>query len=157
MAYLDVITLIEAKNYLRIDDTLTEDDAQITRMINAALAYIENWTRVYVYARAKTYIMVDGFVRVYDWPINSITTPAEADMDNEQKTLYKNFCYGIETSNLVLNIGITAPENVPPELKEVGFEIIDLMYYEHETGKTVKKDLTSISVDILNRFRRFLL
>lgn len=157
MAYLDVITLVEAKNYLRIDDTLTEDDAQITRMINASLSFIESWTRIYVYARAKTYIMVNGCVRVYDWPINSVTTPTEADMDNEQKTLYKNFTYGIETSNLVLSIGITDPADVPPELKEVGFEIIDLMYYEHESGKSYKKDLTSLSVDILNRYRRFIL
>ena len=31
MAYTDIITLADAKTYLRIDDTLTEDDAQITR------------------------------------------------------------------------------------------------------------------------------
>ena len=36
MAYLDVIPLVDAKVYLRIDDDLTEDDNQIIRMIKGS-------------------------------------------------------------------------------------------------------------------------
>ena len=43
-AYLDVITLERAKNYLRIDADLMEDDAEIESMINGALRYIEKRT-----------------------------------------------------------------------------------------------------------------
>lgn len=157
MAYLDVISLAEAKTYLRIDDTLTEDDSQITRMIQGALSFVEIWTQNYLYARAKTYLMVDGCKRVYDYPINSITTPTEADMDNEQMTLYKIFTYGVDTSNLVLNIGHVLPASVPQELIEVAYEIIDLMYYEHESGKSYKKNLSELSKDILNKHKRFLI
>ena len=156
MSYLSVIPLADAKIYLRIDDTLTEDDVQITRMINGALSIVEKWTNVLVFARAKTYLMVDGFVRVYDAPINTITSPTEADMTNEQKTLYKNFCYGSETSNLVLNVGHVLPADVPQELIDVAYEIIDLLYYQHETVKTVKKDLSELSIDVLTQNKRFI-
>ena len=156
MSYLTIISLDEAKNYLRIDDTLTEDNANITRMINGALSFIERWTNVLVFAREKTYLLIDGFVRVYDAPINSITSPTEADMTNEQRTLYKNFCHGSETADLVLNVGHVSPSTVPQELIEVAYEIIDIMYYEHETGKTIKKDLSGLSKDILNQNKRFI-
>lgn len=162
MAYINVITLADAKNYLRIDDTLTDDDAQITQMISAALRYIENWTYIFVYKREKTYIMVNGCVRVYDWPINDIVdvdgeTLTDEDMSNEQKTLYKNFAYGADTIEMILDIGIELPANVPEDLKQVAFEIIDLLYYSHETGKTIKKDLSQLSLEILNFNKRFLL
>ena len=159
MAYLDVISLADAKLHLRVDDTLADDDAAITRMISTALSFVENWTSHFVYAREKTYIMVDGFVRVYDTPINSITTVdgntvVEADdMDNEQKTLYKNFCYGIETVDMVLNVGYTT--NVPQALIDVALEIIDIMYYGNETGKTVQKDLSPMSIMQLDQLKRF--
>jgi len=156
MAYIDIITLAEAKNYLRIDDTLTDDDAQITRMINAALAYIENCTNIMLFARDKTYTMVDGFVRVYDYPINA-DAPDPADVEVEIKTSYVNYSFGSDTIDLVLNVGFDDPDDVPAQLKEVAFEIIDLMYYEHETGKKYTKDLTTLSTVILNSYRRFIL
>jgi hypothetical protein len=155
MAYIDVITLAEVKVHLRIDDTLTEDDSAITRMINGALSYIENWTDVYVYARDKTYVMVDGCVRVYAYPINSITTPLEADVESEQKTLHTNYTYGTDTTDLVLNVGHVLPADVPDDLKEVALEIIDLMYYGN--GKSYKKDLSELSIDILNSYKRFII
>lgn len=155
MAYIDVITLSDAKLYLRVDDTLTEDDAQITRMINASLAYIEKWTNIMVFARDKTYLMVDGCVRVYDAPITTLVGPNDAVV--VRKTLYNTYSTTQgETVDLTLNIGYADPVDVPDELKEVALEIIDLMYYEHESGKTVVKDLSSLSRDILNRNKRFI-
>jgi len=157
MAYLDVISLADAKLHLRIDDTLTDDDAAITRMISTALLFVENWTSHYVYSRDKDYVMVDGFVRVYDTPITAIKTPTETDMDNEQKTLYKNFSYGIETTTLSLTIGYADPVNIPQAIIDVALEIIDIMYYGNETGKTVQKDLSPMSVMQLDQLKRFML
>ena len=155
--YIDVITLAEAKNFLRIDDTLTEDDAQITRMIGSALLYVEMHTNHLVYARSKSYNMIDGELRVYDFPINTITSPTEADMNNEQKTLYKIFGYGNSTSVLVLNVGYTAPANVPPGLIDVAFEILDLMYYGSKDGESLEKKLSEMSKQTLQQHKRFLI
>ena len=170
MAYIDVIPLATAKNYLRIDDTLTEDDARITRLINAALAYVEQWTNVLVYQRAtKEYLITDRCVRVYDYPINDVVKGLddedvdvalvyETDYDRERKHLYTNY-YNIDSDaeRLVLDVGHVLPASVPDELKEVALEVIDLMYYEHETGKSVSKDLSELSKMILNNHKRFLI
>ena len=127
MAYVDVVTLSDAKIYLRVDDTLSEDNTQITRMINAALSYIERYTNVYVFARLKTYVVVDNCIRVYDSPINSLVDPVDADVTI--KTLYNTYTTGTDEDILSLNVGYVDPNDVPDELKEIALEMIDLMYY----------------------------
>ena len=54
MAYLDIVSLADAKNYLKIDDTLTEDNSNITRMIKASLSQIERITNHVLFARSKS-------------------------------------------------------------------------------------------------------
>ena len=157
MAVLDIISLEEAKNYLRVDDTLTEDDNYIQRIINAAIGYIEQYTNVLMYDRQKDYLMIDGCVTVYDYPINGIVSPTPTtDVDVEQLTLYNNYVYGSTTTTLSLNVGYENSANVPQDLIGVAYEVIDLLYYEHETGKTLDKDLSSLSRNILNQHKRFL-
>jgi len=89
MAYLDIITLADAKTYLRIDDTLTEDDAQITRMIKASLSQIERITNYIFFARSKSYVVENCSVNVYDFPINSLTTPTTAT--SVEKAVYTTY------------------------------------------------------------------
>lgn len=155
MSYLDIIPLADAKVYLRIDDDLTEDDSQITRMINAALSYVENWTNHILFARDKEYILVDDFKRVYDYPINSVVSPTE-DFTSEQKTLYTNYCYSGDEA-FTLNIGYVDVADIPPELIEVAYEIIELMYYEKQTNKSHLDSISSLSVTSLNQNKRFIL
>ena len=154
MAYLDIITLADAKVYLRIDDTLTEDDTQITRMINAALSYVERYTNYVLFAKDKEYRLIDGFVRVYDYPINSEVT---ADLISVNKTLYTNYTLGLSNDLITLNVGYSDIADVPQELIEVAYEIIELMYYEKETNKSHLNNLSSLSSMILNNYKRFIL
>ena len=155
MSYLNVIPLSEAKLYLRVDDTLTEDDTQITRMIQGALSFVEKWTNVLMFDRLKVYRLIDGCIRVYDYPINSVIDPIDATVD--KMTLYSTFNYGFVNSDLSLNVGFVDPSEIPQELIDVAFEIIDILYYEHETGKKVSQDLSSLSIDMLNQNKRFIL
>ena len=55
MSYINIIPLQDTKNYLRIDDTLTQDDETVVRMINASLAKIEQITNVHLIAKSKEY------------------------------------------------------------------------------------------------------
>ena len=64
MAFTDVVTLAEAKSYLRVDDGFTEDDSLITLLINVAGDYLEKYTNHLLYARDKTYQFWDGCVRL---------------------------------------------------------------------------------------------
>lgn len=153
MAYIDIIPLSDAKIYLRIDDDLTEDDNQITRMINGALSYVEKYTQHILYARDKEYRLINGGVSVYDYPINSEVT---TDLVVENKTLYTNYCLGVDNGLITLNVGYEDVENVPSELIEVALEIIDIFYYGKETGKSMAS-LSELSVQILNQNKRFIL
>ena len=153
MAYIDVITLADAKLYLRVDDTLTEDDAQITRMINAALSYVEKYTNVIVFARDKEYRLTDGCVKVYDYPINSEVT---ADLTAESKTLYTNYTFGTSNDLIELNVGYVDETDIPQEVIEAAYEIIDIYYYGKESGKTMA-DLSPMSRQGLDQFKRFLM
>lgn len=152
MAYLDIIPLADAKIYLRIDDTLTEDDSQITRMIKGALSYIEQYTNVYLFDREKTYNVSDGCVKVYDYPINSeVSTYTE----KEVKSLYTN--YTTEETSFTLNVGYDDVDNIPSELIEVAYVLIKNMYYEKENNKSILDSLDSLSMMTLNQYKRFIL
>lgn len=264
--YLDIISLAEAKLYLRVDDTLTEDDAQITNMINSSLQYVEDWTNIIMFSRAKTYRFVNSFVKVYDYPINSVTSPLanvyatgtakctsviagntttlngllytasatptdytefdisgddtataaslarsvngdtrtgtlgdvsatsltdtvtlttnkkgfdgnattlaetggtitlsgatftgglDGDLSVEEKTLFTNYCFGTGNSNLILNVGYEDTNDNAPGLVQVAYEIIDLWYYEKQTGNGIET-LSSLSMDTLNKAKRFI-
>lgn len=152
MAYLDVISLAEAKVYLRIDDTLNDDDNQITRMINAALSYVEKYTGHLVYDRNVKYRLIDGEVRVYDYPVNSEVT---TELTSENKTLHTIYKKGSSNDEIELNVGYAVAANVPQELVEAAYEIIDIYYYGKENGKTMA-DLSPMSRQALDQNKRFL-
>jgi hypothetical protein len=151
MAYIDIIPLADAKIYLRIDDTLTEDDTQITRMINAALSYVEKYTNHVLFAQNKEYRLINGCVRVYDHPINSEVTD---DLIVENKTLHTNYELGTTNDLIELNVGYALVADVPQELIEVAYEIIDIYYYGKESGKTMA-NISPLSKDMLNQYKRF--
>ena len=154
MAYLDIITLADAKTYLRIDDTLTDDDAQITRMIKASLSQVERATNYILFARAKSYVVENLSVNVYDYPINSLTTPTTAT--GLEKAIYTTYTTIVATDlKVTLNVGYVNPLDVPSDLIEVAFEMIDLMYYSPETGKSIKSDLSELSKMVLSNYKRF--
>ncbi len=155
MSCLSIISLDEAKVYLRVDDTLTEDDNQITRMINGAFDYIERWTNLMVYARSKSYLVQSGCATIYDAPINVVVSP-ETGVSVDVKETYSNYIISSTETELKLNVGYTTSNDVPNDLVEVAYELIDLMYYQHESGKTIDKDLSDLSKNILNKHKRFI-
>ena len=154
MAYLDVIPLATAKNYLRVDIDQTEDDADITRMIKGSLRKVEEFTNVMVYARDKDFLLQDCIKRVYDYPINTLNTPTDAV--TTLRGLYNIYTVTDATVNYVnLNVGYTDPLDVPEELIDVALEMIDLSYYGAKEDGAVKKQLSQESMDSLHLNKRF--
>ena len=134
MAYIDVLTLDETKNYLNVDDTLTLDDAMLTQMINTALRYVEKRTNVLVYARNKDYAVMDCFRRVYDFPINTLISPTDAVIQVRQN--YSNYeTTSSDDTVLTLNVGHLLPTSVPDLFRQFALQYIKYMYYEAETEK----------------------
>lgn len=150
MSYLDVITLERAKNYLRIDPDLTEDDAEITSMINASLRYVEQRTRHFMYARDIVY---NGScqVKVYDYPINSVVAPTDPLPWSLTRSLYTIYP---DNKTVTLNVGYTDPDYVPDIFIQSALQMIKVWYYEAE--KQVNSQMIPISVtealDIEKRF-----
>lgn len=149
MAYIDVITLERAKNYLRIDVDLTDDDIEITSMINAALRFIEKRTNHIMFARDIVYTQ-GCQVKVYDYPINSIvTTPAPYQVD------FSTWVVFIDTKTVELNVGYENAEDVPDELIQAALQMIKVWYYESE--KQVNSTLIPESVkEAIDFYRRFI-
>ena len=170
MAYIDVLPLATMKTYLRIDDTQSETDAEITSMINAAFRYIERITNVMVVQQtAKEYIITNRCVKVYDHPINSVvkgidedgadvTLTFQTNYDKELKHLYVNY-YSIDSEavKLVLNVGYETASDVPDDLVQLAKEMVKLMYYEQETNQSFKDMLSPLSKDIIESNRRFII
>jgi hypothetical protein len=156
MAYLDVITLVDAKNYLRVDNDLTEDDIRISSMIKAVLSMIERRTNVLVFARSKSYLIKDYCVSVYDYPINSITSPTDVDAD--EKTLYTNYyAKAVTDTNLVLNVGYTLPEDVPNEIIESALEYLKYLYYDSETNSGASNKIPLYIEYMIDSQKRYIL
>lgn len=156
MCYVDVLPLSEVKNYLRVDSSLTQDDDEIIRMIDTALQFIENETNILVYQRNKTYTAVNGCVRVYDSPIDSVVTPSDYDNDDTTVfTTYSNYVYGSETVSITLLVGYLDPDDVPQSLKQIALQMIDLMYYRDEKNKSMS-DINQWAKEALYNYRRFI-
>lgn len=155
MAYIDVLPLATVKTYLRIDDTQNDTDAEIKSMINSAFRYIEKTTNVLVYARDKDYDVVDGEVRVYDHPINSIVSPAT--YTSEKKRLYTIYTVDSDVDTLTLNVGYEYEDGVDDDLIQLALLMVKVMFYESETDQSFKELLPSWALETLNNNRRFLL
>ena len=148
MAYLDVITLTRAKNYLRIDTAFNADDVEITSMIKAACKFIELRTNHIFFAQDKVFTGLVN-VQVYDFPINTLISPTDATV----VYFATSNSYTAQTS-VTLNVGYTLPEDVPEELIAAALQMLKVWYYESE--KQVNTMLIPMSVlqavDINRRF-----
>jgi len=158
MAYLDVLPLATVKTYLRIDDTQTETDAEITSMIKSALAYIEKQTNIMVYARDKDFTVVNNCVRVYDDPINSVVAPAAStDYSIEKRRLYSIYTLDdADVDTLTLNVGYATETDVPTELIDVAKVMVKVMFFEQETNQSFKEMLPAWANSFISTNRRFI-
>ena len=148
MSYLSVITLERAKNYLRIDTTLTDDDAEITAMINSACSYIEKRTNLIFYPRNKVY-KGSCQVKVYDYPINSIVTdPAPFAYEQPMFTIYP------DVKTVELNVGFIDPTDIPDELIQACLQMIKVWYFESEkqVNTTLIPESVKEAIDLNRRF-----
>lgn len=149
--YTVIITLEQAKNYLRIDDTLTEDDAFIQSMIKGAFLFIERYTNYVFKPKNVTKYPSCYALRVYEFPINSV----EVDpITSEVRPLFTN--YKLDSNDAyVLNVGFEDTDLVPEDFRQVVFQMLKVWYYESE--KQVNTMLIPISVmQVLDQYRRFI-
>jgi len=141
MAYIDVVPLEIAKDYLGIDDT--SRDAEITRMINSACIYVEKYTNIILVSTDKTYYREGRDIMVYDYPINTVD-------ENEQKRAN----YSIFNTDVVeLNVGYELATDVPTDIVDAVLQIVSSWFYasEEKTSMGIPKGAKMI-LDLNKRF-----
>jgi len=149
--YTDVISLEEAKLYLKIDDGQTVTDNEITGMINSALSFIEKRTNHIFKTRDKVYYKDCALVqqvKVYDYPIdNSVTL-----LDIEYRLLY---AIVPTVDNVVtLTVGYEALDDIPSELIDSALQLINFWFYNSETKNAMNTipDFVMSNIDLNRRF-----
>lgn len=141
-----MITLSQAKNYLRIDDDFTEDDESILRMIKAAFQFIEKRTNHVFYQEERTYNRLDRkYIDIYDYPVSYNGELTKLD--------YSGFTR-FDADSVTVTVGYATADDVPAPLIEAAYQMLKVFYYEAE--KQVNTTLIPESVNqILNDYRRF--
>lgn len=148
MAYTDVISLSNAKDSLGVDDT--SRDTEITRMINSAFKYFEKRTNIICTPQDKTYVISDGCVKVYDYPINTLDTALAETVSRVLKPLCSVYTDDdSDNTTLTLNVG---SETVDSDIKEIILMLIEHYFQEGERSK-----LPEYLVEMININRRFIL
>lgn len=157
MSYLDVITIDQARTYLRIDDAQNESDFEIISMINAACKVVEKATNVLFYARDVVYDLAEGNdVYVYDYPINSFTPSAGQEVQVFKKNLYSVYRKN-DDQPITFNVGYVNPDDVPDDLIQCALALVKVMYYESENEKPILMAAPSWVSEVLQQNRRFLI
>jgi len=149
--YTDVISLEQAKLYLKIDDGQTVTDDEITGMINSALSFIEKRTNHIFKTRDKVYFKDCALVqqvRVYDYPIDN--TETEFDI------IYRPLYAIVPTVNnmVTLTTGYTSVQDIPSELIDSALQLINFWFYNSETKNAMNSvpDFVLSNIDVNRRF-----
>ena len=127
--YTDVISLEQAKLYLKIDDGQDITDDEITGMINSALSFIEKRTNHIFKTREKVYFKDCALVqqvKVYDYPIDNID-----ELDIQYRPLYAI----VPTVNnmVTLTTAYSSIDDIPSELIDCALQLINFWFYNSET------------------------
>lgn len=181
MTPLNVVTLQQAKDYIRVD--YGDDDELITGLINSAVGLVEQTTNYRLYQRNEV-IFRSGFYyyNAYQFPINSasVVNHDSADtFDYQVKYFYEplrvnlawwngyfywdswesfmtNYTYTIHTRPvtfvLTLDVGYTDTAQIPTDLITAIKQIISFTY---ENRDMTKLDLPSNITLLLANYRRF--
>lgn len=151
-SYLDIITLERARIYLRVDDTMNEDDSEIESMIKGAFLFIERYTNHLFGARDK-----EQFVppKIYDFPINTIDSVDVIDWNNYYQQNLDKLCHQAKHPVLTeYNAGYVNVEDVPDDFIQAALQIIKVFYFESQTQ--TNDTMIPISCrQLLDQYRRF--
>ena len=149
-SYLDVISLEQAKLYLKIDSLQIETDAEITNMINSSLSFIEKRTGHIFKTKSKTYYscaLVNSVI-VYDYPIDNTITLLDIQ--------YRQTNAIVPTINgsVALTLGYDNIDDIPSELIDVALQLIKVWFYESETQSNTTLIPLSVmqAIDVNRRF-----
>lgn len=151
MAALDVITLQEAKDNLRVD--FDDDDAIIVRIIKTSIDWVEKYTCHKLWQRTET-ITSDGCpFEVYDYPVtvSSVIKDGNPVSYTTQKRSLKLIIDTEKGAVVSLSVGYGDVDSIPYPLLEACFKIITYLYENRDAyGLGIPVDIQGL----INQYRR---
>jgi uncharacterized phiE125 gp8 family phage protein len=165
MNQLNVVSLAEAKLYLRIDPDDTVEDGLITSLIKSAVNQAEQFTLQILWQRELSAITpVSGILRIFDYPIVSIENVKDPDLatltfetiETQAYTEVISGTAGLNTVNYVAGYGwnYDGGSEVPDDI-ETAIKTMIAYYYENRDNPVV--GMPTIATLLLSPYRRITL
>lgn len=182
MSPLDVMSLADAKQYLRVD--FSDEDDLITSLIYGAVGYVEQDTNYRLYQRLEViYTTGKYYYTAFQFPLNAASVINQDSSDTNIYTVkmkyealrtilgwangfwywnawyqfFTNYYYTIHADQcvtfiLTLDVGYTDTTLIPNDLMTAIKQIIS---YTYENRDMSKVDLPSNITMLLQKYRRF--
>ncbi|WP_051516914.1 head-tail connector protein [Herbaspirillum sp. RV1423] len=179
---IDLTTLANVKQWLKIDPAMTDDDVLLQRLITAISGFIQTWLNrsfaitPYIETldgKGKTRMMCSNYpvTAVAGVTINGQPVPASADIFSpgyyfdQYKIGLRSFCFVKGESNVVLSYS-AGFANTPPEIEQACIETIALRYSEKDrvgyssktlAGETVAFTITDFpksAMTVMNNYKK---
>lgn len=158
MTQLDVVTLQEAKDFLRVD--YQDDDAIITSNIKSAISYVEQRTNYRLFDR-KEDVYGNGPFNLYQFPIaiDSVTDGSTDEVldASSYKAQYRTLrlyldvksCNGVKVT---LSVGYTNRDQIPADLIDAVKKMVVHLYQNRDNYQA---DIPSDIYMLIQPFMRF--
>lgn len=150
MEYIEIISLNDAKQYLKVDDCQDQTDNEIIRMIKSSLSFIEKRTGHILKKRTNTYYALEHkeATVVYDYPIDNTVSLLDIR--------YRPLSAVVPTTNgkVELSVGYDSIDDIPSELIDAALQLIKVWFYESETqtNSTLIPKSVMEAIDVNRRF-----
>ena len=148
--YGNIISVYDAKRYLRLDDGFTEDDVDIERMIASALEYITKQTNYVFRVQNKTYRQdYECNTYIYDFPVNT------TDFSPNIPVYHSGYIKFRKTDVVTASVGFSSKNDdmFPHALIDCALQIIKVWYYSSETNENSTLMPKAVE-DIIRTYRR---
>jgi len=160
MDQLNVVTLNQAKLWLRVDEDDDSNDSVITSLIKAAVNQVEKYTLQILWQRVITArTNAGGCYEIYEYPLISIESVGNdewIEWETEWFTEVKADETGLQTVTFVAGYGWTYDmgTEVPDDIITAIKEMLSYWYENRENGK---QGMPDIATYLLGPYRRITL
>lgn len=157
MDQLNVVTLNQAKLWLRVDEDDNSNDTVITSLIKAAVNQVEQYTLQILWQRALTARTNKwGCYRIFEYPLLSVESVGDDEWHEDETEWYTDVKAdndGLQTVTFVAGYGWTYDlgTEVPQDIITAIQEMIAYWYENRENGK---QGMPDIATYLLAPYRR---
>lgn len=157
MDQLNVVTLNQAKLWLRVDEDDDSNDTVITSLIKAAVNQVEKYTLQILWQRAITARTNRyGCYRIFEYPLLSIESVGDdewKDWETEWYTDIKADNDGLQTVTFVAGYGwsVYGGSEVPDDIITA---IREMLAYWYENRENAKQGMPDAATYLLGPYRR---